>query len=218
MIRLNKVSKYFDSTLALEDVSLEISTGEQVVIQGPSGGGKSTLLRLIAGLETPTQGEIYLGAQLASSPESIFPPHTRNIGFVFQRSALWQHMTVAQNIHFAMRNLSKSEEGARLSKLLEEMELTSFMSRYPSQLSGGEARRVAIARALAAEPKILLMDEALTSLNPELKEHILALIQKFVRQKEITLLYVTHLTEEAQQIHGRKIYIQKGKIVKNDPQ
>jgi len=213
MIRLRNVTKHFGSVIALEDVSLEISSGEQVVIQGPSGSGKSTLLRLIAGLEIPTQGEISINENCVSTPESVASPHTRGIGFVFQRSALWPHMSVAQNILFAMNSLPKEKLSERLNQLLEQMELSQLVSRYPNQLSGGEARRVALARALACDPKILLLDEPLTSLNSELKAQILTVIQDFVQTNNTTLLYVTHLADETQHFCERSIYLHNGRAV-----
>lgn len=212
MIRLTNLTKHYETVLALDNISLEIASGDRVVIQGPSGSGKSTLLRLISGLETPTHGEIYIGENCVSSPTGVTPPHTRGIGFVFQRSALWPHMTVKQNILFAMNNISKPQISKHLNQLLDQMELKKLAYRYPNQLSGGEARRVALARALSAEPNILLMDEPLTSLNPDLKEHLLAIICDYVHTKGITLLYVTHLVDEAQQINGRYFYMQNGRV------
>ena len=213
MIRLHNVSKRYGPVTALDDVSLNISPGETVVIQGPSGSGKTTLLRLIAGLEIPTRGQIFLAGSQVSSPEVVTPPHSRGIGFVFQRSALWPHMTVIQNIHFAMPKMSKSQAEQRLEQLLADTSLLDFAHRYPGQLSGGEARRVALARALASGPKILLMDEPLTNLDHDLKRHLSELILRNVADANITLLYVTHNPDEAGQVGGRLVKMQSGKVV-----
>ncbi len=214
MISLHHVTKCYGPVNALDDISLEFSPGERVVIQGPSGSGKTTLLRLIAGLETPTRGQIYLAGEQVSSPSSVTPAYTRSIGFVFQRSALWPHMTVMQNIHFVMNGIPKPQAAELLEQLLEQMVLKELANRYPSQLSGGEARRVALARALAADPNILLLDEPLTSLDPDLKERLLRVIHGYAKKTNATLLYVTHLLDEAGQVGGRLIYMQDGRVVK----
>ena len=213
MIALRQVTKSYNSVTALDNVSLDISSGETVVIQGPSGSGKTTLLHLIAGLEIPTQGQIHIDRELVSSPSGVTPAYTRGIGFVFQRSALWPHMTVMQNIHFVMNSISKPQAAELLEKLLEQMALKELTNRYPSQLSGGEARRVALARALATNPDILLLDEPLTSLDPDLKERLLRVIHDYAKKTNATLLYVTHLLDEAKQVGGRLIYIQEGRVV-----
>ncbi len=213
MIALHKVTKSYGSVTALDNVSLEIFSGETVVIQGPSGSGKTTLLRLIAGLEIPTQGQIHIAGEQVSSPSGVTPAYTRGIGFVFQRSALWPHMTVMQNIHFAMSSLPKPQAEELLNQLLEQMALKELANRYPSQLSGGEARRVALARALAANPNILLLDEPLTSLDPDLKERLLRLIRGCVAKTKTTLLYVTHIADEAGQVGGRLVHMQAGRVV-----
>jgi len=213
MISLKQVTKTYASIRALEDINLEIADGETLVIQGPSGSGKTTLLRLIAGLEIPNLGEIYIDGERVSSPEQLFPTYKRGIGFVFQRSALWPHMTVSQNIQFAMYQETKTEAKVSLVKLLEVTELQSLANRYPQQLSGGEARRVAIARALAARPRILLLDEPLTSLDPDLHTRLLDKIQEYTKQANATLLYVTHVVEEAKQVAGRLVRLERGRVV-----
>lgn len=213
MITLRQVSKSFGTVRAVVDVTLTISTAEIVVVQGPSGGGKTTLLRLIAGLELPDAGEISLDGERVSSPGWATAPHSRGVGIVFQRPALWPHMTVAQNVRFAMNGLSRAEATSHLGYLLEETSLTGLASRYPSQLSGGEARRVALARALASRPRRLLLDEPLTNLDPDLKERLLASILKAVQEAGSTLVYVTHDREEAREVGGRWLRMVDGRIV-----
>ncbi len=213
MITLHQVTKHYGSVMSLDDVSLEISAGEIVVIQGPSGSGKTTLLRLIAGLETPTRGQISIAGEQVSTPSGVTPAHTRGIGLVFQRSALWPHMTVVQNIRFAMHELSIPHTADRLEQLLEDMMLKKLANRYPNQLSGGEARRVALARALSNNPHRLLLDEPLTSLDPEQAARMLDLILNYADIQQATLLYVTHISDEANQVGGRLIRLQTGRVV-----
>ena len=212
MISLHGVSKSFGPIQAVEAVSLEARQGEIVVLQGPSGGGKSTLLRLISGLEVPDEGEVWLDGRCVSAPRRCEAPHARGIGMVFQRSALWPHMTVAGNIRFGLGRSAPKETQARLSQLFEALELGPLAGRYPSQLSGGEARRVALARALAPRPRRLLLDEPLTSLDPALRERALQAILRQVEETEATLLYVTHDADEATLVGGRMVRMDHGRL------
>ena len=212
MISLHGVSKSFGPIQAVEAVSLEARQGEIVVLQGPSGGGKSTLLRLISGLEVPDEGEVWLDGRCVSAPRRCEAPHARGIGMVFQRSALWPHMTVAGNIRFGLGRAAPKETQARLSQLFEALELGPLAGRYPSQLSGGEARRVALARALAPRSRRLLLDEPLTSLDPALRERALQAILRQVEETEATLLYVTHDADEATLVGGRMVRMDHGRL------
>jgi ABC-type Fe3+/spermidine/putrescine transport system ATPase subunit len=214
MIQIKALSKNYGATPALVDICLEINTGEMVVIQGPSGSGKTTLLRLIAGFDLPNRGEIYLDGELVSRHGWGIPPYRREIGMVFQRSALWPHMSVAQNLLFAMDGVSRTERQARLESLLADCDLASLAERYPDQLSGGEARRTALARALAPNPRRLLLDEPLTNLDPCLKEQLLELILKQTHSQGITLLYVTHDQQEALSIGGRLVVLEGGQVLR----
>ena len=212
MISILSLSKKFGSHAAIEDVFLEICDGETVVLQGPSGSGKTTLLRLIAGLEVPDDGEIFFDGKLASSPKGVLPPYQREVGIVFQRSALWPHMTVAKNILFCMDGKDPGENRRYLNWILQELELSELVHRYPSQLSGGEARRVALGRALARKAKYLLLDEPLTSLNPELKARLLQVILHAKQDDGAALLYITHDIEEARSIGGRLVQLKMGRL------
>lgn len=213
MIAIRHLTKCFGEVKAVNDLSLEISSGEVVVIQGPSGSGKTTLLRLIAGLELPDEGEILMDGELVSSPGWARPPYTRGIGFVFQRSALWPHMTVAQNICFSMNGISREEAASRLSELLERTALKGLSSRYPSQLSGGEARRVALARAIAARPRRLLLDEPLSNLDPELCASMLDLIWQVQAETGVTLIFVSHDPLPAGAVCKRVVVMRGGRVV-----
>jgi ABC-type sulfate/molybdate transport systems ATPase subunit len=213
MIAIRQVTKLFGNIKAVDALTLEIPAGETLVIQGPSGSGKTTLLRLVAGLELPDQGEIHIAGEPVSAPSWCTPPFSRHIGFVFQRSALWPHMTTAQNISFAIRVKGKHEKTTLLNQLLDMAVLSDLADRYPSQLSGGEARRVALARALAAQPRRLLLDEPFTSLDLDLKTQLLRVIQAYTQEHNTTLLYVTHTADEAQHIGGRMVRMERGNLV-----
>jgi iron(III) transport system ATP-binding protein len=210
MILLNQVTKSFGNVKAVNGVSLEVPAGSSLVILGPSGSGKTTLLRLIAGLEIPDAGEIYLDGILSNKARWVLAPHRRGIGFVFQSSALWPHMTVAQNILFGLQGIPKSEAKHRLTELLENMSLTGLERRYPHQLSGGEARRVALARSLAPQPLKLLMDEPLTNVDPDLKSKLMAFLKQTVVRTKASLIYVTHDAGEAQEISERILTLRDG--------
>jgi ABC-type Fe3+/spermidine/putrescine transport system ATPase subunit len=210
MIVLNQVTKFYGDVKAVNRVSLEVPAMSSTVILGPSGTGKTTLLRLIAGLEIPDSGEIYIDGVLASRAGWAMAPYRRGLGFVFQTSALWPHMTVAQNILFGLHGIPSSEASRRLHELLENTSLTGLERRYPHQISGGEARRVALVRTLAPRPRALLMDEPLTNVDPELKLKLLAFIKQSVLDTKACLIYVTHDAGEAEQISGRVLTLRDG--------
>ena len=212
MIMLKKVSKSFGDVSVLKEVSLEAVQNSSTVILGPSGTGKTTLLRLIAGLELPDSGEIYLDGALASKTGWALAPYRRGIGFVFQVSALWPHMTVAQNIMFGLHGMPKSDARHCLKELLENVSLKGLERRYPHQISGGEARRVALVRTLAPRPKILLMDEPLTNVDPELKQRLLSFVRQSVADTKACLIYVTHDAAEARLISDRVLTLKGGSL------
>src|SRR6195952_258301 len=169
-IRVSNVTKQFGDFYALENVSVEIPSGSLTALLGPSGGGKSTLLRIIAGLEQPDSGTVEIsGNDLTSTP-----PQGRNIGFVFQHYAAFKHLTVARNVAFGLeiRKRPKKEIAARVQELLELVHLEQFGSRYPSQLSGGQRQRMALARALAVQPEVLLLDEPFGALDAQVRKEL----------------------------------------------
>jgi len=212
MILLKQISKHFGAVTAVNKVSLEAPANSSLVILGPSGSGKTTLLRMIAGLEIPDEGEIYIDGTLASRSAWAIEPHKRGLGFMFQSSALWPHMTVAQNIMFGLHGISRNEAGQRLHELLENVLLTGLERRYPHQISGGEARRVALARTLAPKPPGLLLDEPLTNVDAELKSKLLLYIKQTVARTKACLIYVTHDNAEAAQISGRVLTLKQGHL------
>ncbi|MBN1264130.1 MAG: ATP-binding cassette domain-containing protein [Anaerolineales bacterium] len=212
MLRVESISRRYDTQEALKKTSFSLKEGETMVITGPSGSGKTTLLRIVAGLDLPDTGEVYLRGELISRPGWAAQPHTRNMGFVFQRSTLWPHMTVGQNILYGMHRLDISAAEERMRHLLAEAGLENFERRYPSQLSGGEARRVEILRALAPQPEIMLMDEPLTNLDPENSERLLHFIKENIYEKDRCLIYVTHDRSEAEELSSNPLVMEGGQL------
>jgi iron(III) transport system ATP-binding protein len=210
-LRLEDVHKSYGSTRALAGADFELGAGSSMAILGRSGSGKSTLLRIVAGLEEPDSGHVFIDDQLASEPGYSVPAHKRGLGLVFQSSALWPHMTVAQNILFGVRDSDRAARQARLAELCEGMALTGLEKRYPDRLSGGEARRVALARALAPRPGLLLFDEAFTHLDWELRSSLWDLVNSQVRSRA-TLLIVTHDPDEADALADSRLLLADGRL------
>ena len=211
-----EVTKHFGSHRAVDGVSLEVARGEKVVIVGPSGCGKTTLLRLISGLEVPDAGEVWFaGRQFAGPHRSLVPPHERKIGFVFQDLALWPHLTVQENLAFVLESVGmpKRERQSRVREALTMVRVAELAGRYPHQLSGGEQQRVALARAFVGRPEVLLMDEPLSSLDPDLRATLRGELLGLQRASEVTMVYVTHDREDAAVLADRVIEMRAGRIV-----
>ncbi len=194
-IKLNSVTKRYGSVCAVRDASFTVDEGEFISILGPSGCGKTTLLRLIAGFETPNEGEILIGGNVVSH----LPPWKRNIGVVFQSYALFPYLTVEANIAFGLerRNVDKAEILEKTNDVLKIVGLEGFQKRYPRQLSGGQAQRVALARAIVYEPEILLLDEPLSALDARLRDEMRFELQRIQNETGVTTLFVTHDQSEA---------------------
>lgn len=213
-IKIEKVVKIFGTIKVLDELDLEIQRGELFVILGPTGCGKSTLLRIIAGLEWPDGGVIYIGDEVVTRGKNIsVPPDKRSIGMVFQDLALWPHMTSLENVYFCIKNPAPKKlrmEKARY--FLGLMGITRFSDHYPHHLSGGQRQLVALARSLAVEPRILLLDEPLASLDPHLKEEVIEKILFIHRKLDITMVYVTHDQREAFSLANRIAIMYQGEI------
>jgi ABC-type Fe3+/spermidine/putrescine transport system ATPase subunit len=213
---VTNVTKRFGSHLAVESVSLQVAIGDAVVILGPSGCGKTTLLRLVAGLETPDSGEISLsGTKVAGLGRSIVPPHQRGIGFVFQDLAVWPHLTVWKNLEFVLGSVktARADRAERIHQALNLVRIEPLSARYPHELSGGEQQRVALARALVGQPRLLLLDEPLSSLDPELRTTLRAELTRLQRDLGVTMVYVTHDRDDAAALADDVVEMRAGRIV-----
>ena len=213
---LQKVTKYFGSTLVINDLSLSFNEGQLTCLLGSSGSGKTTILRLLAGLESADSGKIHINGKLASEDNKILlPPAKRGIGFIFQDLALWPHMTVYENIAFGLKvnKVAKAEE--KIANILDFLGIQGHQNKYPSQLSGGQQQLVAIARSLVLNPKLLLMDEPLANLDVKLKSKIRAQIKEVIKNFSVTIVYVTHDHHEAFGLADEIVVIDNGKIMES---
>lgn len=214
-VSIRNLTKRFDSgQAALEGVSIEIASGEFVVLVGPSGCGKSTLLRSIAGLETPSEGSIGIGDRVVDA----LPPAERGIGMVFQYYALYPHMSVRQNLEFGLRlrKLPREDTRHRVEEIAGMLDLLGLLERKPSQLSGGQRQRVAIGRALVKQPSVLLLDEPLSNLDAQLRAQTRIEIAALHRRIGSTTIYVTHDQEEAMTLADRIMVLEKGRVQQVD--
>ena len=210
-VKFDKVDKSYDGkVLVVKDLNLDIAEGEFITMLGPSGSGKTTCLMMLAGFETPTNGEIFLDG----NPISNIPPHKRGIGMVFQNYALFPHMTVFENLAFPLkvRKISKDEIEKKVEKALSMVSLSGFDSRMPGQLSGGQQQRVAVARALVFDPAVVLMDEPLGALDKNLRESMQYEIKHIHESIGVTVVYVTHDQGEALTMSNRIAVFNDGKV------
>jgi ABC-type Fe3+/spermidine/putrescine transport system ATPase subunit len=209
-VALKHVTKGFGGRSVITDVSLDVVSGSTLTILGPSGSGKTTVLRLIAGLESPDAGEVWLSGRLASSRgRLLIPPARRNAGFVFQDLALWPHMTVAGNLRFVLesRRWPLDTRRARIEEILEIVGMSDRAAEYPAYLSGGEQQRVALARALVSNPDLLLLDEPLASLDPELRAELREELSTIPKKLDVTMIYVTHDTTDIEAFGGQQLVL-----------
>jgi ABC-type Fe3+/spermidine/putrescine transport system ATPase subunit len=214
-IKLSGVTKRFGSHVALDEVSLDVAAGTAAVIVGPSGCGKTTMLRVIAGLEAPDDGQVMLeGRTVTAARRFVVPPHQRKLGFVFQDLALWPHLTVLENLEFVLGSvqLSRTTRRRRAEDALALVRIRELSRRYPHELSGGEQQRVALARAIVGEPKVLLLDEPLSSLDAELRAALRAELARLQRALGVTTVYVTHGREDAAVLAHSVIEMRSGRI------
>ena len=209
-IDITGVNKNFGDFVALEDVNVSIPTGQLTALLGPSGGGKSTLLRIIAGLDTADSGTISIEGTNATK----LPPQKRNVGFVFQHYAVFKHMTVAKNVAFGLeiRKKNKAEIAERVDELLKLVHLSQFAHRLPSQLSGGQRQRMALARALAVEPTVLLLDEPFGALDAKVRKELRDWLRRLHDEVHVTTVFVTHDQEEALEVADEIVVINEGRV------
>jgi sulfate transport system ATP-binding protein len=209
-IEVRNVSKSFGSFTALDDVTVTVPDGSLTALLGPSGGGKSTLLRVIAGLEVPDTGVVSLGGEDVTH----VPAQERGVGFVFQHYAPFKHMSVRENVAFGLRvrKRPKAEVTARVDEMLALVHLHGFADRYPSQLSGGQRQRMALARALAVEPRVLLLDEPFGALDAKVRQELREWLRRLHDEVHVTTIFVTHDQEEAMEVAEQIAVINDGRI------
>jgi ABC-type Fe3+/spermidine/putrescine transport system ATPase subunit len=216
-VRLEKLSKSFGSKQVLSPLSVHFPEGSFVALLGASGCGKTTLLRMIAGLETPSSGEIFFDGECVEGPGIHIEPEHRNLGMVFQSYAVWPHMTVEANIRFpleqgARKQLSQEAREARVRDAIRAVHLEGLEKRLPSQLSGGQQQRVALARALAMQPRVLLLDEPLSNLDARLRTEMRKELKALHQATGLTMILVTHDQREAFELANHVILLNEGQI------
>ncbi len=209
-IDITGVTKKFGDFVALDNVNVSIPTGQLTALLGPSGGGKSTLLRIIAGLDSADEGSISIEGVDATR----LPPQKRNVGFVFQHYAVFKHMSVAKNVAFGLeiRKRPKAEVEKRVEELLRLVHLSQFSHRMPNQLSGGQRQRMALARALAVEPTVLLLDEPFGALDAKVRKELRDWLRRLHDEVHVTTVFVTHDQEEALEVADEIVVINEGRV------
>jgi ABC-type Fe3+/spermidine/putrescine transport system ATPase subunit len=210
VLSLRRLRKTFGTTVAVDDLSLDVSRGELVCLLGPSGCGKTTTLRMVAGFVTPTAGDVLIEGRSVAH----LPAYRRDTGMVFQHYALFPHLTVAENVGFGLRSLgaARSEREARVREMLTLVEMAPLAKRLPRELSGGQQQRVALARALALRPAVLLLDEPLSNLDAQLRVRMREEIRGLIRRLTMTTLFVTHDQEEALVLADRLVVMNQGAV------
>ena len=209
-IELKNVSKQFGSVAAVHNISFSVKDGELMALLGPSGGGKTTVLRMIAGLEMPTAGDVFIRGQRVND----LSVQQRNIGFVFQNYALFKHMSVFKNIAFGLRvkKWKQADQASRVAELLKLFGLEGLEHRYPHQLSGGQRQRVAIARALAPKPSVLLLDEPFGAVDAKIRQELREWLVTLHHDLNVTTIFVTHDQEEALEVANRIVIFSRGQL------
>jgi ABC-type sugar transport system ATPase subunit len=217
MISISGLAKAFGERQVIKDLNLDVESGEIVGLVGPSGIGKSTLLNIVAGLLMPDSGEVSIDGKVvtrAGKDQVMVHPAERGLGYVMQDNALFPHMDVLGNIEFGLRSTKLTPEAARkrVSEVMGLLRIEDLAHLHPGQLSGGQQKRVALARSLAPQPKILLMDEPLSSLDQELREHLKAELKDLFDRMDLTVIYVTHDNFEARYLVDRIAVFGSGRI------
>ncbi len=194
------------------DVQAECPVTGITGIVGHSGAGKTSLLRCIAGLEKPERGELIVAGEVWQNGKTFLKPHRRSIGYIFQESCLFQHLTVAGNIAYGYNRIAPTSRKVTLEQLVQMLDISHLLSRHPEHLSGGERQRVAMARALAVSPKILLMDEPLASLDMPSKQEIIHYLKTIQSELQVPILYVSHCSDEIEELPHHLLELEKGRL------
>ena len=207
ILELKNLSHSYDgSEISLKNISLTLNKAEKVSILGPSGSGKSTLLRLIAGLEKPYSGTITIQGKVVSDQDHLVAPEKRNVGLVVQNKALFPHLTVEKNIGFGIR---KNQEKTKIiTDLLSLFKIEHLSNKYPHEISGGEQQRTAIARSMAPGPELLMLDEPFSALDRELKEELYTELNQIFKERQQTIMLVTHDLDEAKVLSDKQINLE----------
>lgn len=198
----------------IKDLNMEVEKGDLVGILGESGSGKSTILRILAGLEVPYKGKIEIDNKNVFTEKIFIEPEKRGIGMVFQDYALFPHMTVSKNIMFGLKGMNKSDKEKRVDEMLDLVNLKEYKNKYPYELSGGQQQRIAIARAIAPKPSILLLDEPFSNLDANLKSKIRNDLKEIIQKANITSIFVTHDKEDAMDLANKVVVLDKGQVIR----
>ena len=212
VLEVENMFKNFGGNQILSDLSFSVGKGELLTLLGPSGGGKTTILRCIAGLQEIDQGTIKIYDEVVSSPEVLVPPEKRGVGIVFQNLALFPHLTVGQNVSFGINSYDQELYPERVDDLLELVGLSHKKDCYPNELSGGQKQRIALARSLAPNPSILLLDEPFSSIDAGLRIEMREELRAILKTTRTTTIFVTHDQEEALSISDRVLILKNGRI------
>ena len=215
-VTIEKVTKSFGEHVVLREFTEKFEDQEFVTLLGPSGCGKTTMLRIIAGFETPTSGEVYIGNQLVSGGKTFVPPERRSIGMVFQSYAVWPHMNVYDNVAYPLkiRKINRTDIKNKVDRVLEIVHLSQYAQRYPNQMSGGQQQRVGIARAFVTHPEVVFADEPTGNLDTRTTKEVMHMIRGFAKRFHQTIVLVSHdpeMTEYADRI----VTLIDGRIVSN---
>lgn len=213
VIELHNIQKNYDDVVAVDDISLQVQQGELLVLLGSSGCGKTTTLRLIAGLERPDAGDVMLNGQLVAGQNKWIPPERRQIGMVFQDYALFPHMTAYDNIIFPLQAMNAMQRRDRAHDMLKLVGMSGMGERYPHQLSGGQQQRIALARALSSDPSVVLLDEPFSNLDAARRKQVREEVRQILRAAGATGIFVTHDQEEAMSIADTIAVMQAGKLL-----
>ncbi len=214
-VQIEHVWRQFGDLVAVRDVSLDITPGEILCLLGPSGCGKTTLLRLVSGLETPNSGRILIDGREMSGPGTNVPPEARGVGLMFQDFALFPHMTILENVAFGLQAMERGTALAEARRALERMGLASYADAYPHVLSGGQQQRVALARAIVPRPRVMMMDEPFSGLDPRLRVSMREETLAILRETRTTCIIVTHEAEEAMLLGDRIAVMRDGEIIQS---